>query len=389
MKILHTVESYEPSKGGMQELVKQISEHLAKQGHQITVATSCHPERKSHSINGVTIRDFAISGNSVRGINGEVDTYQHFLLNSDFDIITNFAAQQWATDLMLPLLKDIKSKKVFAPTGFSALHFPEYSGYFEKMKTWMKEYDMNIFSSDVYQDIEFARKNDIKKITMIPNGASELEFTRKAIIDIRKYLGIPVHQFLILQVGSHTGMKGHAEAIAIFRRSNLKNATFVIVGEIFSKYCYFSCKAKELLFRINPVNKMKNKTFSVRFLDRDQIVALYQSSDLFLFPSNIECSPIVLFECMASKTPFLTTDVGNAKEIIEWSHSGELLPTTRDKNGYSRADIGQSVKLLEGMYDNPKKRVAMQEAGFNIWQEQFSWEKIAKKYENLYLKLFK
>ena len=51
---------------------------------------------------------------------------------------------------------------------------------------------------------------------MIPNGASELEFTRKAIIDIRKYLGIPAHQFLILQVGSHTGMKGHAEAIAIF-----------------------------------------------------------------------------------------------------------------------------------------------------------------------------
>ena len=134
------------------------------------------------------------------------------------------------------------------------------------------------------------------------------------------------------------------------------------------------------------MNKLKNKTFLVRFLDRDQIVALYQSSDLFLFPSNIECSPIVLFECMASRTPFLTTDVGNAKEIIEWSHSGELLPTTRDKNGYSRADIGQSVKLLEGMYDNPEKRVGMQEAGFNIWQEQFSWEKIAKKYEDFYLK---
>ena len=261
MKILHTVESYEPSKGGMQELVKQISEHLVKQGHQITVATSCHPERKSHSINGVTIRDFAISGNSVRGIIGEVDTYQHFLLNSDFDIITNFAAQQWATDLMLPLLKDIKSKKIFAPTGFSALHFPEYSDYFEKMKTWMKEYDMNIFSSDVYQDIEFARKNDIKKLTMIPNGASELEFTREAIIDIRKYLGIPANQFLILHVGSHTGIKGHAEAIEIFRRSNLKNASFVIVGEVFSRYCYFSCKAKELLFMINPSEQIKKQNF--------------------------------------------------------------------------------------------------------------------------------
>ena len=124
MKILHTVESYEPSKGGMQELVKQISEHLAKQGHQITVATSCHPERKSHSINGVTIRDFAISGNSGPGINGEVDTYQHFLLNSDFDIITNFAAQQWATDLATVPAERYKIKRVFAPTGFFGLAFP-------------------------------------------------------------------------------------------------------------------------------------------------------------------------------------------------------------------------------------------------------------------------
>ena len=387
MKILHTVESYNPSTGGMQEVVKQISERLVKRGHSVTVATSKHPARTNDIVNGVKIKEFDISGNSVTGINGDIESYQNFLLNSDFDIITNFAAQQWATDLMLPLLKDIKAKKVFVPTGFSALHLPEFSEYFEKMKEWMKQYDINVFLSDTYQDIEFARKYGVKKMTIIPNGASELEFNREEIIDIRKDLGIPADHFLILHVGSHTGLKGHAEAIEIFRRADLKNATVVIIGNIFSRYCYFSCKFKELLFQLNPMNHFRNKHLLIRSLTRDQTVALYKTSNLFVFPSNIECSPIVLFECMASKTPFLTTDVGNAGEIVQRSHAGELLPTIIDDRGYSHADIEQSVKLLEKLYHDPKICAMMQESGFKTWQEQFSWEKIAKQYEDVYLEL--
>jgi glycosyltransferase involved in cell wall biosynthesis len=90
---------------------------------------------------------------------------------------------------------------------------------------------------------------------------------------------------------------------------------------------------------------------------------------------------------MASKTPFLTTDVGNAKEIIEWSQGGVLIPTVIDKHGYSHADIGKAAKLMEELYRNPEKRVALRNAGFKNWQEKFSWEKIARRYEELYGKL--
>jgi L-malate glycosyltransferase len=389
MKILHTVESYDPSMGGMQEVVKQISEHLVKIGHSVTVATSKHPARTSTTLNGVTIKDFDISGNFVNGIHGDTEPYQNFLLNSDFDIITNFAAQQWATDLMLPLLKDIKSKKIFVPTGFSALHLLEYSVYFEKMKEWMNLYDMNVFLSDTYQDIEFARKFDVKNLTVIPNGASEIEFYRKETIDVRKYLKIPANQFLILHVGSHTGVKGHSEAIEIFRNADLKNVTFIIVGNVFLKYCYRSCKIKELLFWLNPANHIKNKHLLVRSLTRDQTIALYKTSDLFLFPSNIECSPLVLFECMASKTPFLTTKVGNAEEIIQWSHAGEILPTIKDKKGYSHSEIFGSAHILENLYHDSEKRKTMMNSGFESWQEKFRWDVISKQYYDLYATLLK
>jgi len=116
-------------------------------------------------------------------------------------------------------------------------------------------------------------------------------------------------------------------------------------------------------------------------------VAAYKEADIFLFPSNIECSPLVLFECMASGTPFLTTDVGNTAEIIEWSNGGMLLPTKKDKKGCSIANINGSVKILEYMCENEVKRREMGEAGFRAWRERFTWEKISFRYEQLYNEL--
>ena len=108
MKILHTVELYPPSAGGIQEAARQISERLVKAGHEVTVATSKLPERKSDVINGVNIEEFEISGNSVRGITGEIKKYQNYLLDSDFDIIANFAAQQWTVDSTVSIIEKIK-----------------------------------------------------------------------------------------------------------------------------------------------------------------------------------------------------------------------------------------------------------------------------------------
>ena len=68
-------------------------------------------------------------------------------------------------------------------------------------------------------------------------------------------------------------------------------------------------------------------------MDRVLTVNAFKQANLFLFPSLIECSPIVLFEAMASSTPFLVSDVGNSKEIVKWTGGGELLPTTVDRYG--------------------------------------------------------
>jgi glycosyltransferase involved in cell wall biosynthesis len=392
MNILHTVEQYYPALGGMAEVVRQLSERLVSRGHAVTVATSSLPERQRPVINGVMLQEFPLSGSWTSGVRGDVIRYADFLLHADFDVVTNFAAQQWASDVMLPMLDRIRGKKVFVPTGFSGLYLPEYADYFTRMCGWMKQYDMNVFLSDDYRDINFARQHGVTKTSLIPNGAAADEFLPESQIDIRRQLGIATTDLLILHVGSHTGSKGHADAMNIFRLARIRNATLVIVGNpATSGSCQQACLRSSHAFNRSPWRHLDHKRVLVASLSRPETVAAYKAADLFLFPSNIECSPIVLFECMAARTPFLTTDVGNAAEIVGWSDAGVVLPTVKAPQDYGRshACIRESAVILADLAQDAERRERMAARGFAAWQERFTWEGIAQQYEKLYQRLLK
>jgi L-malate glycosyltransferase len=371
----------------MPEVVQQLSERLAARGHDVTVVTRAIPERRSFLINGVKVVTFNIGNNVVRGLDGDVAGYEKFLLESDYDIVTFFAAQQWATDIALPILEKIRGKKVSVPTGYSGFYLPEYKAYFQQMKQWIHGFDMNVYLSNNYRDIDFARENGVRNMTIVPNGAAEDEFTAPSIVDVRKNLGLPSDTTLLLHVGSFTGWKGQHEAMEIFLSSNLENATLLMIG---NHHEYFSIdwrKNPRLLF-LNTINKLtRRKKIIFDSYSREFTVAAYRQADIFLFPSNIECSPIVLFECAAARLPFLSTDVGNTVEIAEWTKGGMILPTQKSKDGFSHADIKGSVKMLNELYANAELRKNMAETAHLIWKEKFSWEKIALQYEKIYQQL--
>ena len=389
MKILHTVEFYEPSKGGAQEVVKQLSEHMVLAGHDVTVATTKLPERKSKIINGVKIVEFALSGNEVRGYEGDTKSYQDFLKEGDWDVVMNYAAQQWASDLFFPLMDQVSAKKVFVPCGFSGLYLPEYKSYFAKMPAILRAYDASIYLSSSYRDIDFARKHKVSNLHVIPNGADEREFGHLPQTDL-KNLGIDQDSFLVLSVGSHTGLKGHKETMEIFKRSNVDDATLVIIGNKFGRNgclrgCQRTAQKMNLAFRL----QRKKKKVVVMDPDRKTTLGIFRAADLFLFPSNIEASPLVLFEACASKTPFLATDVGNSVEIARWTGGGEILTTTKDDQGYSHAKIAESAKMLEDLYHDTDKRERLAEAGHKSWQNKYSWARISDSYLKLYQEVLK
>jgi glycosyltransferase involved in cell wall biosynthesis len=371
----------------MQEVVRQLSERMTLAGHEVTVATGQHPLRIGNEFNGVRIAAFAISGNIVTGMTGELARYREFVLSDYFDVVVNFAAQQWATDALLPYLEQIPAARVFVPTGFSALHDRRYHDYFASMPGWLHQYDMNIFPSEDYRDINYARQHGVDKLTVIPNGADEREFMGRSDNDIRQRLGISPSDLLILLVGSHTGLKGHAEAIKLVRRARVGHVTLLIVAHKEGGGCEQDCMASEQRACINPFWRFASKRLLVRSLSRSETVAACQQADLMLFPSQIECSPVVLFEAMASRTPFLSTDVGNAAEIVRWSGGGELMPTSFDEHGYSKVNIPDASKALEQLCRDGQKRQRLADEGHKAWRKRFTWELIASQYMNVYHEL--
>lgn len=385
MKILHTVESYLPARHGMSEVVRQLSEGLVRRGHEVTVATSENSDRDFDTLEGVKIRAFPISGNAIRGTQGPTDEYIRFVKEGAFDLITCFAAQQWATDLLLPHLSSLSAKKVFVPTGFSALHDPNYTGYFAQMPDWLRSFDANVFLSDTYQDAAFAQRHGITNSILIPNGASHEEFANKPAPYLRKKLGISRRSTLILHVGSYTGEKGHREAIEIFLKSRIRNATLLFVGQNPAKVLkIFGRKIRYI--ELPKSYLLAGKRALVHTLSREDTVQAYQEADVFLFPSRIECSPIVLFEAAASGTPFLSSDVGNAREIAEWTGGGTIIPTTvRDQRGYP--DIAIGSRMLAELVRDKALRKKMGTAARQAWEARYTWEKITDRYEELYQSL--
>lgn len=386
MRIAHCVESYLPAIGGMVEVVRQLSERMVRAGHEVTVFTSRHPDRQGTVINGVRIRDFAISGNAVRGIHGDAEEYVNALADGGFDVVVFFAAQQWATDAALPHLGRIRARKVFVPTGFSALHDPAWEGYFARMPDWLAAMDLNVFHSEGYQDVRFAEAHGIKDRMLIPNGAAEEEFDAPATGDLRAELGLTAGRRVILHVGSYTGIKGHKEALRIFLRARAGNAVLLFAGNgVKELERHFRSHWRFLLLRARAM--LSGRRIFFREPDRASTVNTMKQADLFLFPSQVECSPIVLFESMAAGVPFLASEAGNAAEIARWSGGGWTVPGTRDHRDRMHIDIRSASRTLRGSLADPAAMRKAGEAGRRAWRERFTWRIIADRYLKAYEEL--
>ena len=423
MKILFCCEFYAPSVGGVQEVMRQVAERLVEKGHQVTVATSKLPNRGFKSLNGVDIKEFSVSGNLMRGIFGDKEQYRQFVIKGDFDIVMIKAAQQWTFDALWPVLDKINIPKVFIPCGLSGLMEPAYQDYFSKIPEVLRKFNHLIFYASDYRDINFTKQHGINNFSIIPNGASEKEFNIKIDSTFRSRNGIADDAFVFLTVGSLTGSKGHLELAYAFDNLILKadtNAVLILNGNDCSRlddsnfslprkfasslrtygiYYTMQHTLKSLLRRAeitvgksagilditNAINKKeKHKKVLVTNFPRQELIQAYMASDLFVFASNIEYSPLVLFESAAAGIPFLTVDVGNSVEIANWTQSGEICPSERDERGYTRVspDI-LAGKMAEMMSNVPMLR-EMGIRGKRNWSERFTWHKIAIQYEQIF-----
>src|SRR2546422_277727 len=419
MRILFCGQFYAPSVGGVQEVMRQIAERLVVRGHQVTVATTKLPGRDFKTLNGVDIEEFHVSGNIVSGMAGEIEQYQEYVVTGDFDVVMIMAAQQWTFDALWPVLDRVKYRKVFIPCGFSGLYEPAYAQYFQQLPGVLRKIDHLVFHATKYRDIDFAREHGIENYSVIPVGASEELFDVPVDASFRARHGIPEQSFLFLTVGSFNGLKGHLELANAFSRLELaegQHATLILNGNdvqmldrsisgllgkfvglirthgvqgsvrhILNKSLGTGTSPKKVASLVNK--SQPNKLVLVTDFLRPELTQAFMAADLFVFASNIEYSPLVLYESAAAGTPFLSVRVGNSEEIARWTGAGLICPSTVDERGYTRVDEVVLARSMAKLMQQRDRLAELGARGKKNWSERFTWGKISTQYEHIFQQL--
>lgn len=369
ISILFTVEFYYPHIGGSESVIQQLAERLTQRGHKVTVATTRLPERNFSEQNGVTIREFDISGNLATGLHGaDAQAYLDFLNTSQFDVVMNYACQQWATDIaLLHVIQNRHPQTVYivAPCGYSALDedlrpfSSAYSEYFDSiLPDILPLYDAVIYHSAMYKDFRYALRHGFSNSHIIPNGVGEDEFEAPVEKDFRKEFDITT-RFMGLCVANYYLGKGHSRLIECVRRMNRNDFTLVCIGN-----------QGELLTSL----QQKATGLPIRFLSgvsRELTVAAFHTADIILFGSEVEASPLVIIEAKASRTPFVSTDCGNVRE---WKGGVVCAPE-------------EMYRMANHILNNVHLREQLAEEGWQEWKAKLTWEAVVDQYERLYFEL--
>ncbi|MDO8452540.1 MAG: glycosyltransferase family 4 protein [bacterium] len=214
----------------------------------------------------------------------------------------------------------------------------------------------NCFAAMSAHQVEWAkRKNPFVKIVSISNGVDTNVFKPEGE-KIKTSLAAPV----ILCAAAFVPVK--RQDLIIKALSKLDKGSLLLVGK--------GERQKELQEMGNNLLPGRFQTMSVPYSDMHKV---YRSCDIFTFPTDFwESFGIVLLEAMATNKPIVASDDPIRREIV-----GDAGLFVDPENTVEYAAALQKA-LDTDWGDKPRKQA-----------EKFSWDKIAKQYEDLFTSLVK
>ena len=170
------------------------------------------------------------------------------------------------------------------------------------------------------------RKFKAKKIEYMPGVGIELEKIFDLKVDKklkRKEIGVPKEAFVILSVGEINKNKNHEKMIRALANTHNPDIHYVICGE---------GVLKNRLLELAKKLKIQNRVHFLGF--RNDVMDIYKTVDLFVFPSYREGLSVALMEAMASGLPCVVSNIRGNSDLIE-NEKGGFLVDPSDVNEFS------------------------------------------------------
>lgn len=224
-------------------------------------------------------------------------------------------------------------------------------------KTPYKIINCSLKSIDCHKEAGF-----YDKFIYIPNGV-EVEPNAKDLGSPRKD-----KEFTVGHIGRYDPAKNHKLFIESFSRFNKRNsnsqALMVGTGVSYGNAAFQ-----------NRFGSLINHSFKLlgQIDSREELSEIYKKMDCLVLSSITEGFPNVLIEAMSFGLPCISTDVGDAAEII--GDTGWIVPS-EDQDALEKA---LEVAYHECM-DFPEKWAARRESAYNRIVENYSIEKMCERY---------
>ena len=240
-------------------------------------------------------------------------------------------------------------------------------------KKILQAYDCVVF---LYSKLtERARELGVSshKIRTIPNGidVDEIESIGESLdpASIRSKYGIEQDERIILFVG---------------RLVNVKRINVLI--EVVKNLVQQGCNVRALIVGDGPLrtqlesmaSSIKDRVVFTGSLFGKEKYECYFGADLFMLPSYSEGLPTVLLESSAAGLPAVATNVNGIPDIVVHNETGFLV---------DRCDFESFVKYARTLIGNEDLAKRMGRKAREHVKVNFSWEVIARQYEEAYLSL--
>jgi len=372
MRIAQVTPYFHPHIGGVESNVYNISKHLLKLGHEITVFTAQYDKKlpRHDELDGLKIiRSKELMNLFTTPVTPGLKTD---LLAEKWDIVHTHAPPP----LSSYYVAKAKNKGQF-PTVMTYHCDPEIpvrgGGLITSMyrsvfgNYTLRRMDLVLAETETYAATSRAIWNSHAKV--IPPGVDIERFNPKnngQAIRERFGLGSSKIVMFVGRLTFHKGVNHLIDAAGLYR-----DAKYLIVG---------SGPEEERLKHLAAASpNAKNIIFAGKASAED-LPHYYAACDLLVLPSvsRLEAFGLVMLEAMASGRPVITSDMPGMREVVVDGVDG-LLAEPLDAH-----DISEKVRIL---LDDDEKRKRFGANGRLKVEERFTWARVTKMTEDAYKRI--
>lgn len=192
---------------------------------------------------------------------------------------------------------------------------------------------------------------DAEKIRIVPYGVDHTVFLQRKEYKRNK------DSLKVLFVGSLNQRKGLsyiASAISELQQ-NKENIEFIVSGR--------GIIDKDLVLK----HHLQNVTFKLN-VSLKELISIYHSSDVFVFPSLCEGFGHVILEAMATGLPVITTENTAGPDIITDKYDGFIIPIR---------SVDALIEKIDFLYRNPDINIAMGKRAAET-AKKYTWQNFRK-----------